>query len=334
MTWKQPEFFFFIPFVLALFLFVVFKGRKKSALKWSSLSYGWGEIPPSLRVLFWWMPYLLQALSMMCLIAALARPQESNQGAGRTTEGADIMIAFDISFSMMVEDMNPGTRLDSAKKVIHTFIDHLSSDRVGLILFSGESYTKVPLTLDSVLLKQTVASIETSSVIEQGTAIGVALANAVSRLRHSESKSKVIILITDGENNTGSIHPETATAIAKSYGIKIYSIGIGSEGAAKVPIKQKDAYGKERTFFARIESKINKKLLSSIAHETAGRFYLAQDLEGFKEIFSEIENLEKTKIKTKKWLQMDEKFQDWLEPSFFLYLASLVLSFTVWGRVV
>lgn len=330
MTWKSPEaFFLFIPFILIILHSIFLK--KKITFQWSSLS-PFLNIGASARVLLRWIPFFLQIVSVSLLIIALARPQNADIQIHRSTKGIDIIIAFDISFSMMVEDMNPGTRLDSAKKVIHEFIDGLNSDRVGLILFSGESYTKIPLTLDYSLLKTTVDQTETSSDIKQGTAIGVAIANSVARLRNSRSKSRVVILLTDGENNAGNINPETAISIAKGYGIKIYCVGIGNQGWAKIPIKYKDSSGREKKYYANINSKINKKLLSKIANETGGKFYLAKNLKEFKNIFNEIGNLEKTKIKVKKWVQFQENFQRWTKPAFFLFLISLILSMTIFGK--
>ena len=223
MIWETPyAFFVFIPFLSSLLFLTFFGSKRRLSLQWSSLQ-NWSNLSQSFRVLLSRTPLFLQCIAISLMIFALARPQTLNTTKVRSLEGINIMVVLDISFSMMVEDMNPGSRLSAAKKVIGNFIDGLHSDRVGLILFSGESYTKIPLTLDYLLLKEELEKIETSADIEQGTAIGVALANAVSRLRHSSSR--VIILLTDGENNAGNISPGTAVALAQKYDIKIYSIG-------------------------------------------------------------------------------------------------------------
>ena len=332
MIWKTPLFFLlFAPLILALFYLFFFSKKTKPPLSWSSLSH-WSEIGFSWRVFFKWVPFFLQVLSLVFIIIALARPQRADVQIRQPKEGIDIMIVCDISFSMMAEDMNPGTRLASAKKVIEQFVDSLTSDRAGLILFSGESYTKVPLTFDYSLLKREALRAETSSDIQQGTAIGAAIANASARLKGSESKSRVIILLTDGENNAGNINPATAVQIAKGYGIKIYSIAVGSRGWARIPIKYKDALGREQTTYSNIQSRVNKKLLSQISKETGGRFYLAKNLKTLESVFNEIGDLEKTKIEVKKWTRYEELFQQWTSQAFFLSLISVFLSITIFGR--
>ncbi len=332
MVWETPyAFFVFIPFLLAL-LFLIFLGSKRRlSLQWSSLQR-WPNLSQSFRVLFSRTPLLLQCTAISLMILALARPQTLNTAKTRSLKGIDIMVVLDISFSMMVEDMNPGSRLSAAKKVIGNFIEGLHSDRAGLILFSGESYTKIPLTLDYLLLKEELEKIETSADIEQGTAIGVALANAVSRLRHSSSR--VIILLTDGENNAGNISPNTAVALAQKYDIKIYSIGIGTEKTGRIPIKERDALGRERTTYAMIHSKMNKKLLSEISTKTHGKFYLAKSLENLEEIFEDIGKIEKSPIPIQEHKIKQEHFQEYLKPAFFLYLLSLILSLTVFGKTI
>ena len=333
MIFRSPEaFFLLIPLMLILIYLLFFSKQKKPALQWSSINLFQG-IAPSLRVVFQWVPFALQILSIFLLITALARPQKIDTIVNKSMKGIDIMVVLDISFSMAVEDMAPGTRLASAKNVIRQFIEGLVSDRVGLILFSGESYTKVPLTLDYSLLKKEASEVETSPEIQMGTAIGTALANAAARLKHSQAKSRVIILLTDGENNRGSISPETALMIAQKMNIKIYTIGLGSQTRSKVPIKYKDISGRTRTSYAVINSKMNTKLLSKLARETSGKFYLAKNLKTLERVFDEIGNLEKSKIEVKEWTQYQELFQKFLKWAVALYSISLLLSITVFGRI-
>ena len=332
MIWETPHaFFVFIPFLLSLLFLIVFGSKRRLSLQWSSLQ-SWPDLSQSFRVLLRRTPLFLQCTAVSLMIFALARPQTFNTAKIRSLEGIDIMVVLDISFSMMVEDMNPGSRLSAAKKVIGNFIDGLHSDRVGLILFSGESYTKIPLTLDYPLLRGELEKIETSPDIEQGTAIGVALANAVSRLRHSSSR--VVILLTDGENNAGNISPHTAVALAQKYDIKIYSIGIGTEKRGRIPIKERDALGREKTTYAMIHSRMNRKLLSEISDQTNGKFYLAKSLESLKEIFEDIGNIEKSPILVQEYQTRQERFQEYLKPALFLYLLSLVLSLTIFGKTI
>lgn len=332
MVWEAPHaFLLFIPLLLLLIFLLFFGHKRKLFLKWSSLKE-WTPLSYSFRVLLSRIPFILQFTALSLIIFALARPQTLNTAQVRSTEGIDIMIVLDISFSMMVEDMNPGNRLSSAKRVIGQFVEELHSDRVGLILFSGESYTKIPLTLDYTLIQEELQKVETSADIQQGTAIGVALANAVSRLRHSSSR--VIILLTDGENNAGNISPSTAIALAQKYNIKIYSIGIGKNKAGRIPIKERDLLGRERTIYATIHSKINKKLLSDISSQTNGKFYLADSLKNLKEIFEEIGKIEKSPIPIQEHKMKQEHFQKYLKPALFLYLLSLVLSLTIFGKII
>jgi len=331
MVWDTPNaFFIFIPLLLSL-VFLVFCGSKrKLSLQWSSLK-DWSALSNSFRVLLSRTPVILQYIAISLVIFALARPQTSNTSKVRSLNGIDIMVVLDISFSMMVEDMNPGNRLSAAKQVISRFIEGLHSDRVGLILFSGESYTKTPLTLDYILLQEELKKVETSADIQQGTAIGVALANAVSRLRHSSSR--VIILLTDGENNAGNISPGTAISLARQYNIKMYSIGIGTEKTGRIPVKERDILGRERTIYITIHSRINKELLSEISDKTNGKFYLAKSLKNLEEIFTEIGKIEKSPIAIPEHKNKKEHFQEYLKPALFLYLLSLVLSLTVFGKI-
>ena len=332
MVWDTPNaFFIFIPLLLSLIFLVFFGFKRKLSLQWSSLK-DWSVLSNSFRVLLSRVPTILQYIAIALIIFSLARPQTLNTAKVRSLDGIDIMVVLDISFSMMVEDMNPGDRLSAAKQVIGQFIEGLHSDRVGLILFSGESYTKVPLTLDYMLVQDELQNVETSADIQQGTAIGVALANAVSRLRHSSSR--VIVLLTDGENNAGNISPNTAISLAQKYGIKIYSIGIGTEKRGRIPIKEKDILGRERTIYATIHSRINKELLSEISEKTNGKFYLAKSLGNLKEIFEEIGHIEKSPIPIQEHQIKQEHFQDYLKSALFLYLLSLVLSLTIFGKII
>ena len=321
----------FIPLIITALFFFFFKSR--AAVKWSSFSL-WPSYAPSLRQIFYHTPSILQFIALCLIVTALARPQQVSVSSSRSMYGIDIMIAMDISFSMMVEDMNPGSRLSAAKKVITSFIDGLVSDRAGLVLFSGESYTKIPLTLDYTLLKEEIEKIKTSSDIQYGTAIGVALANAVARLRNSESKTRIIILLTDGENNAGNISPSSAVSLAQKYDIKIYSIGIGEKKLARIPIKQRDSFGREHTIYTTINSRVNKQLLSEMAQKTGGKFYFAKNLKNLSKVFEDIGKLEKSQIQVKKIKNVEEKFQNYLKPAFVFYLLSLVLSLTLFGKVI
>src|SRR5690606_20888956 len=220
-------------------------------------------------------PFALKILALIFVVVALARPQEASTQIKKNVEGIDIVIALDISDSMLIEDMKPVNRLEASKKTIAEFIKGRTSDRIGLVVFSGEAYTRVPLTLDYKLLLENLSEVKTTRNIKMGTAIGVALANAVGRLKESTAKSRIIIFMTDGENNSGTIDPETALDIAKGYGVKIYSIGIGRDGQAQLPVIMEDAFGRKIKRYRPMHSQINEDLLSRFATETGGKFWRA-----------------------------------------------------------
>lgn len=324
----------FIPLV-GVFVYYFMKGRRhKSSMRFSSLEGI--TFYKTIRVRLIELPAVLQFMALAILILALARPQIWKTKESRSAEGIDIMIVLDTSDSMLIEDMRPGTRINAAKKVIKNFINGLVYDRVGLIVFSGESYTKVPLTLDYDVLLQSLKKTQVSFYdphIKKGTAIGVALANSVARLRSSKAKSKVVIFLTDGEDNAGSITPQTALEILKQYNLRVYTIGVGGRsGTARVPIKIKDITGRQRIIYQRIKTKINEVLLKKIAAETKGKYFRAYNTKTLKVIFSEISKLEKSTVKIAEGKQYTDLFPRFLEAAFLLYIISLLLSLFVFWR--
>lgn len=236
------------------------------------------------------MPYL-QYLGLVSLIIVLARPQKVWQEEKVETDGIDIILAIDLSMSMLALDFDPN-RLEVSKNVAIDFIEHRPYDRIGLVVFSGESYTQCPLTTDRALLKDFVKNLQVGYIAE-GTAIGMGLATAVNRLRHATSKSKVIILLTDGDNNTGYIDPMTSADLATEYGIKVYTIGVGTQGHAQMPF-YKDPNG--RIMYRYQDVVINMELLQDIATKTGGKAYRATDINSLEKIYADIDQLEKTKI--------------------------------------
>jgi len=268
----------------------------------------------------------LKLISLILAIIALARPQQSSVKIKRNIEGIDIVVALDISDSMLIEDMRPENRLESSKLTIKRFVEKRISDRIGLVVFSGESYTRVPLTLDYPLLQKSLAEVKTTRNIKLGTAIGVALTNAVGRLKDSTAKSRVVIFLTDGENNSGTIDPETAIEIAKGYGIKIYSIGMGKDGQAQLPIYTTDSRGRKRKYYRPMHSKINEELLNLMASETGGRSYRAISTNALENVFKDIGELEKTKIETTQFTRYEELYFNYLFWAMLLYVASVLLS--------
>ena len=261
---------------------------------------------------------VLKLLSLSLIILALSRPQTMDVSTRtKTNKGIDIVMAIDISSSMLAQDLKPN-RLSSLKRVASSFIDDRISDRIGLVIYAGESYTKTPITSDKAIVKNALQDIRYDGIIEDGTAIGMGLATAVNRLKDSRAKSKVIILLTDGVNNSGFIDPKIASELAVEYQIKTYTIGLGSNGTARAPVgilpNGKFQYG-----LTKVE--IDEELLKTIAKNTGGLYFRATDNKKLEEIYSEINKLEKTEVEEFKYLNYDEKFR----PFILLALAIILI---------
>ncbi len=333
MTWHSPSaFFLLLPLLCVLIYWRFFSKRAKGALFYSGLSL----IPKEgfyFRASLAFLPNFLKWAALAVIVLALARPQTAERLTRQSQEGLDIMIVLDISLSMLVEDMGNMTRLESAKQVVRNFIDGRPNDRMGLIVFSGESFTTVPLTLDHGLLKNSLSRVKTLSSIKDGTAIGVALANATARLRHSPEDSRIIIFLTDGENNTGFIDPETAGQLVRKNKIKAYTIGLGSQsGHFPIKYEAQDALGRSVYRKMYVSGHINKELMKKISSQTGGEFFMAKNLSSLKKIFAQIDALETYKIQTDKWTKWTERFENFLLPGAILYLLSVFLSLTVFFR--
>ncbi len=324
-------------FILLIFLLVaaiVHFYRRKSrygALPLSTVPIA-KKLNRGVRSRLKYLPEFFKYLGLIFVVIALARPQETDEKVNRNVEGIDIMIALDISHSMLIEDMKPENRLESAKKTIGEFIAKRVSDRIGMVVFSGESYTRVPLTLDYQLLQNNLKEVKTSTNIKMGTAIGVALGNAVSRLKESTADSRIVILLTDGENNTGLIDPQMALKIAKGYGVRIYTIGVGRDGQAQLPIYSTDMFGRKVKRYQPIHSKVNEPLLKQLADETGGRYYRANNTNNLESVFSDINDLEKSKIEENRFTRYTELFQNYLLLGVLLYALGVILQLTVLRR--
>jgi len=330
--WATPyAFLLLVP--LGALLFWAWMGRRSRnpSLQVSQVE-AFTKVHRGVRSQLIWLPTICLGVGLALAIIALARPQRSDTKIKRNVEGIDIMIVFDISDSMLIEDMEPENRLESAKLTMANFIKGRVSDRIGLVVFAGESYTRVPMTLDYPLLLQNLAQVEPARNIKMGTAIGVALANGVARIKDSTAKSRVIILMTDGENNTGTIDPETALEIAKGYGIKIYSIGMGRDGDAQLPVMVEDVFGRKVKRYRPIHSAVNEPLLTKMAQETGGRFWRATTGNALKEAFSEINRLEKSNIETSQFTRYAELYQPYLRWALGMYLLSVFMMATVLRR--
>ena len=254
------------------------------------------------------------------LIMALARPQSVDVSTKtKTTRGIDIVMAIDVSASMLAKDLSPN-RLEALKKVAVDFVDRRPNDRIGIVVYAGESFTQTPITSDKGIVKRTISSLQWGQ-LDGGTAIGMGLGSGVNRLKESKAKSKVIILLTDGVNNSGNIDPRTATELAKELGIKVYTIGIGTNGMADFPWSKDPRTGLLN--FRKQQVEIDEALLKDIAKETNGKYFRATDNETLKEIYDEIDKLEKTKIEEFKYYNYQEMYRDLV----FLALGFLLLEF-------
>jgi len=266
---------------------------------------------------------VVAAQAIVLLVLAMSRPQSGQAMHQRTSRGIDIVLALDISSSMEAMDFNPLTRIEAAKNVVKDFIKMRTSDRIGLVAFAGQSFTLCPLTLDYDMVAEFLQNAEETR-LEDGTAIGSAIATAVNRLRDSDAKSRVIILRTDGMNNRGNVDPLTAARVAETLGIRIYTIGVGSEGRAPIRIDGRLLY---------TETDIDDETLTKVAQITGGIYYRAKNPEELESIYGEIDRLETTEIKSTEWVEYDEQFPDFLWLGFGLLLLSFVADRTILRRL-
>ena len=301
-----------------LLLWYIFKHKKQTAILEISTTSGllkgnqfWTILKHSL--------FVLRALAITLIIVAMARPQTVDVSTKtKTTRGIDIVMAIDVSASMLAKDLKPN-RLEALKKVASKFINRRPNDRIGLVEYAGESYTRTPVTSDKGIIIKSLRDIKYNTIITGGTAIGMGLATAVNRLKESKAKSRIIILLTDGVNNSGFIDPKTASELAVEYGIKTYTIGLGSNGMALSPV----AINNGKFQYSRIQVEIDEKLLKEIASETGGKYFRATNNKKLEDIYDEIDKLEKTEIEEFKYYNYEEKFR----PLVLLALGLLVLEF-------
>lgn len=270
----------------------------------------------------------LRTLVLSLILVALAQPLGSEREVDYSTEGVDIILALDISGSMRAEDFQPDNRLSVAKEEAERFIRNRKTDRIGLVVFASKSYTQCPLTTDYDILIELLRRVQTG-LIKDGTAIGLAIANAANRLTASDAKSKVIILLTDGENNSGQIDPFTAAEMAKTLGIRIYTIGVGRGGLVPYPVID-PVFGK---VYRNIKLDVDEEALKEIARITGGLYFRARDRKGLREIYDTIDGLEKTKISVTEYINYEQLFQYPLLFAFIIFLLELFLRYTMYLRV-
>ena len=300
-VFAQPKFFYLLLVIPGLVIWYILQNKtKQPGLTLSSLQ-DFENYKPTMRQRLIHLPFILRILVIALLIVALARPQSSSRGKNITSEGIDIIISFDVSGSMLAEDFKPN-RIEAAKKVAMEFIDGRPDDRIGLVIFGGESFTQCPMTTDHAVLKNLLSAVRNDMLID-GTALGEGLATAITRIKDSKAKSKVIILMTDGVNNSGSIAPLTAAEIAKTFLIRVYTIGIGTMGYAPYPFKT--AFG---TQYQQMEVQIDESTMKQIAQMTDGKYFRATENKKLKAIYDEIDKLEKTKIDVTEFSRHSEEF--------------------------
>ena len=316
-----------IPYILWYFLY-----RKKSepTMRLSD-TYIYRFAPKSWRIRLTHMPMLLRCITFTLIVVILARPQTRNSWDNRTTEGIDIMLAMDVSTSMLAEDLKPN-RIEAAKNVAAEFISGRPDDNIGLTIFAGEAFTQCPMTTDHASLLNLLQNVRTDiaarGLIQDGTAVGMGLANAISRLKGSKAKSKVVILLTDGSNNMGDISPMTAAQIAKSLGIRVYTIAVGSNKVAPYPVPVAG-----HIEYIKMPVDIDTKTLSDIAATTDGNTYRATNNRQLKQIYKDIDKLEKTKMSVKKFSKHYEAYQPFAIAAFICMLLEILLRTTVLRRI-
>ena len=320
MRFANPKLLWLLTLVVPMTAYYVYRLRQGRATMRISTVSGLRGVPRGARYYLRHMPFVLRCGAVALLVVALARPQSSQSDSSRTTEGIDIVLSLDISGSMLARDFQPD-RISAAKEVAASFIADRPNDRIGLVVFAGESFTQSPLTTDKASLLNILGTVR-SGMIDDGTAIGNGLATAVNRLRESQAKSKVVILLTDGVNNSGQIAPLTAADIAST-------LGIGTEGMAPYPAV--DIYGTPTggTVMAKVE--IDEKILSDIAEKTGGRYFRATDNEKLREIYKEINRLEKSRVEVESQTRYDERFAPFVLGALLLLAAGFAMR-RLWFR--
>jgi Ca-activated chloride channel family protein len=326
LSFLNPEFFWLLLLIPAAAAWLYLKRDQQTATLKISSTEGFSGSKSFFVKLY---PFLgvFRLLALTALIVAMARPRTVDiSNKTKTTKGIDIVMAIDVSGSMLAKDLKPN-RMEALKKVAASFVDERPNDRIGLVVYASEAYTKTPVTSDKAIIQQAIESIKYDNVLQDGTGIGMGLATAVNRLKDSKAKSKVIILLTDGVNNAGFIEPETASDIAKQYGIKVYTVGIGTNGMAEFPY----AIAPNGQFlFRMMQVEIDEQLMKNIARKTDGKYFRATSNNKLEEIYAAINKLETTEIEELKFYDYDEKYRPFVWLAGFLLLLELGLRNTVY----
>jgi Ca-activated chloride channel homolog len=325
-SFANPQMFYLFLVLIPMIAWYVFRQKKFNASLQVSSTRGLDQLPKSWKLYLRHLLFAITCAALSLLIIVMARPQSSESWENTQTEGIDIVMAIDVSTSMLARDLKPD-RLEAAKDVATQFIAGRPYDRIGLVVFAGESFTQCPITTDHSVVTNLLRNTETG-VLEDGTAIGNGLATAVTRLKESKAISKVIILLTDGENNRGEVPPLTAAEIAKTFGVRVYTIGVGTIGTAPYPM--------QTPFGIRIQDipvKIDEESLQSIANTTGGKYFRATTTDNLKRIYAEIDALEKSKIEVKEFSKKQEEFKPFALAALFLLISGILLKVSVFRNI-
>jgi Ca-activated chloride channel homolog len=325
-TFARPEM-FWLALVLPVMVYFHFwrEGRRKSDFRFPTIAHLQGS-KRSWRIWLRHLPFVLRALGISLLIVVLARPQLFDKEVKRNVEGIDIILCLDTSTSMAAEDLKPN-RIEAAKNVAVEFVKGRISDRIGIVPFAAQSFTQCPLTTDYSVVVSLLGDLR-FGMVEDGTAIGMALATAINRLRESQAKSRVVILLTDGQNNRGELDPVTAAHAAQALGIRVYTVGVGTRGYAPYPVQ--GPFGKQ---YQNVEVNIDEDMLKEIAQLTGGKYYRATNEKALREIYHEIDKLERTKVNVEEYRRVTEAFYPWLWAALALLTLETILSLTVFRKL-
>lgn len=328
MSFADPWFLWFLLLIpLLVWRYIASLRSGQGSLKFAS-TVGFEGMRPSWTIRARHFLFILNMLALGLALLAMARPRKGTEAEEVLTEGIDIVIALDASGSMAAEDFEPRNRFFVAKSVIKKFVEGLRHDRVGLVVFAARAVTRCPLTVDYSVIQTVLDTAELGS-IEDGTAIGTALATCLNRLRESKAESKVVILVTDGVNNRGEIQPLDAAEIARAIGVKVYTIGVGSSGIARIPVND-PSYGK---IYADVQVEIDEASLKKMAEATGGSYYRATDRSSLTKIFEDIGRLEKTEIKVKSYRRYSERYADFLLPALIIVFLGTIATFSRFGKI-
>ena len=331
MEFASKEYLFLLILLIPYLIWYLLYRKKSEPTIQMSDTYAYQYAPASLRQRLVWLPDLLRIFTFVMIVMVLARPQTHNSWGKKTSEGIDIMLAMDVSTSMLAQDLKPN-RIEAAKSVAAEFISGRPDDNIGLTIFAGESFTQCPMTTDHTSLLNLLQNVRTDiaerGLIEDGTAIGMGLANAVSRLKDSKTKSKVVILLTDGSNNMGDISPLTAAQIAKSLGIRVYTIAVGSKTVAPYPMQVGGTVQ-----YVNVRADVDTGTLTKIAQTADGHFYRATNTAELKQIYKDIDILEKSKMEVKRFSKRYEAYQPFALAAVLSLLLEILLRITWFRRI-